>query len=144
MTKPLIISPTGQGIRADSRGSGYYHASRGSRLHQGADFICTPGQDVYCPIAAATVVRLAFPYKDRSYGGLLLRNEHLEIKLFYFEPADNIVGKTVSQGAFIGTAQNIALRYRDPEKEDMTPHVHLGIHSADPLLFINGQWPNNP
>ncbi len=131
---PNIISPTGKGIRSDKAGDGSYGASRGNRIHQGVDFICTPGQDVVCPIDNALFVRVAYPYADISYDGCLLRNEFMEVMMFYVEPIEGIVGKTLRQGDKIGVAQNIADRYSD----NMTPHIHLDIRSTDPLLFMEG------
>ena len=44
-----MISPTGKGIRVDSEGDGNYGASRGSRRHNGIDYICVEGQEVRAP-----------------------------------------------------------------------------------------------
>lgn len=131
----LIISPTGLGIRSDSAGHGAYLASRGNRLHQGLDFLCKPGQRIYCPIDEAAKVRTARPYDDLSYDGVLLRNPFFEIFLFYFSPSDTINNKSLSQGCVIGTAQDITKRYDLPA---MQPHIHLEIKSADPNLFSGG------
>jgi len=46
----IIHNPTGKGIRGtDKHGSGWFGASRGNRIHTGADFICVPGQDISAP-----------------------------------------------------------------------------------------------
>lgn len=40
-------NPTGGDVRGcDSRGCGEFGASRGARVHDGADYVATPGQDV--------------------------------------------------------------------------------------------------
>jgi hypothetical protein len=131
-----MISPTGQPVRIqDNHGRGNYGASRdgGSRIHRGADFICTPGQEVVCPLPEAKVVRIAKPYaNDMRWNGLLLRAPHLEVKLFYMSPKPDIVGQWVHLGDVIGYAQDISVKY-----EGMTPHVHLEICSINPVLFIN-------
>lgn len=132
-----IISPTGRGIRSDKHGSGYYHAPRGSSLHQGLDFVCVPGQSIVCPINSARVVRRAYPYADKSYGGVLLRNSRMELFVFYFEPDPAIFEKVLFQGDRIGEAQDVSKRYVDPGEPEMVPHIHIQINSADPLMFID-------
>lgn len=134
MIEGLIISPTGHGVRSDAAGDGHYHAKRGERLHQGVDYICTPGQTIICPINSARVERMAYPYADKSYGGVLLSNNRMELLLFYFEPDEQIFGRTLFKGNAIGIAQDITKRYSDSK---MTPHIHLQIDSVDPLLFMN-------
>ena len=133
LIKGMIISPTGDGIRNDAAGAGHYHASRGNRLHQGIDFLCTPGQQIVCPINNAEVARRAYPYSDLSYDGVLLKNDRFEILLFYFVPSETIFDKTLFQGDVIGIAQDITKRYGS---EEMLPHIHLQIDSADPALFL--------
>lgn len=133
--KGLLISPTGKGIRNDRAGLGHYHAARGLRLHKGMDFLCDPGQNVICPLASAEVIRLAYPYPDQGYEGLLIRSPSLTIKIFYLIPADDILHKILSQGDLIGTAQDITKRYNDHR---MLPHIHMQIESANPALFLEG------
>lgn len=131
--KGLIMSPTRRGIRSDPAGDGHYHASRGTRLHQGLDFICEPGQRVYSPIHNAKFVRLADPYGDGKYSGALLRNAHMEVLIFYVSIDEfDIKDSTLYHSSIIGTAQDITERYSDPA---MLPHVHLQIDSVDPVFF---------
>lgn len=133
MDKGMIVSPTGKGIRNDGAGGGFYHAPRGDYLHKGIDFLCTPGQDIVCPIGDAQVIRHAYPYADLSYGGLLLQNAFFEILLFYFSPSEAIFDQTISRGGIIGIAQDISKRYNSSK---MHPHIHLEIKSVDPALFM--------
>jgi len=133
MIEKTLISPTGKPIRNDAAGYGHYHASRGNRLHQGMDFLCAPGQEIYCPIQKARLVRTAYPYADQEYGGVLLQNPYFEIFLFYFLPTDRIHDNPLNQGDVIGVAQDITQRYNHPK---MQPHIHLEIKSADPRMFI--------
>lgn len=130
----MIESPTRRGVRVDGAGSGYYHAPRGSRLHQGLDFICEPGQRIYSPLHNAEFLRYADPYGDGEYGGLLIRNGDMEVLLFYLSVDPEITHQKLYHSTVIGTAQDISLRY--PDSPDMIPHVHLQIDSVDPLLFI--------
>jgi hypothetical protein len=97
------------------------------------DFLCCPGQDIVCPIDSAEVVRMAYPYPDKTYGGVLLRNSRFEVMLFYFTPSDHIFNKTLSKGDIIGVAQDITQRY---DNRHMQPHIHLQIDSADPAMFL--------
>lgn len=129
-----MISSTGKGIRNDGAGQGHYGAGRGRKVHQGMDDICEPGQDVVAPISGK-IVRKAYPYSDKSYGGLMIQGPRMAVKLFYFKPASGIVGKQVRQGDVIGTAMDITLRY--PDDEDMTPHIHREICSIDPGIFTD-------
>lgn len=128
-----MISPTGREIRNDSAGGGRYGDPRGSRQHDGTDYLCIPGQAVVAPIGGV-VTRKAYPYADRSYSGLVIQGKNCRIKLFYVEPIIGVIGKTVKQGETIGYAQDITLRYDD----NMKPHIHLEIESINPDVFING------
>jgi len=128
-----MISSTGKGIRNDPAGHGHYGASRGNKVHQGVDDICVPGQGVMAPISGQ-VSRKAYPYTDKSYGGLLIQGQRMAVKVFYFEPLPGIVGKIIKMGDVIGTAQDISKRY--PGK-GMTPHIHREICSIDPVIFTD-------
>ena len=132
-----MISPTGKGVRGiDSHGSGSWGMPRGKHIHFGADYICTPGQEIIAP-EDGKIIRIAFPYptmyKDIMYAGVLIRTTWCEFKMFYFEPFKGVLFKDVKQGQVIGTAQNISMKY-----EGITPHVHLEITSINPELFIKG------
>lgn len=133
-----MISPTGHGTRGvDVWGQGRYGAPRdgGKRIHKGADFVCIPGQDIVSPINGV-VVREKIPYSTKShgvlFGGLLIKNSHCEITMFYFEPLREILRMPITKGQVIGKAQDIGLRY-----PGIIPHIHLEFTSIDPELFIN-------
>ena len=128
-----MISPTGLGIRSDSAGNGMFGAKRGRRLHKGTDFICKPGQIVVAPISGR-VIRIAKPYANAPFSGLVIKNKIITIKMFYFNPQVNIVGMSVVQGQNIGLAQDIAAHYPD---SGMTPHIHLQVDAVDPLLLFS-------
>jgi hypothetical protein len=125
-----MISPTGKGIRGhDKWGGGFFGASRdgGKRKHEGADFISETGQQVVMPLDG-TIVRVARPYADDNrYSGCLIRTpEYPEVKMFYFEPLQGLIGKKAKRGCVIGFAQNVAARY-----PRITNHVHLEVHGQD-------------
>ncbi len=124
-------SPTGLGIRYDIEGQGHYRAKRGKRLHAGTDYLCKPGQAVFSPISGK-IKRIAYPYPDKQYQGVVIEGEFFTIKLFYFKPFQDLIGKEVSKGDHIGNAQDISLRY----SKYMRPHIHLQIDKVDPNIFI--------
>lgn len=128
-----MISCTGKPIRGiDDWGSGAYGASRGgARIHLGADFECTPGQHVVMPITG-TVIRVANPYLNSDFSGLLIGNDQITLKMFYFLPDLSLIGQTVPKGRYIGMAQDISTRY-----EGMIPHIHVQIESVDPRLLLD-------
>ena len=132
-----ITSPTGLGIRSDPAGSGHYGAPRGKRKHDGIDFLCKPGQTVSCPIETGLVVRLAYPYETTKYGGLLIKNKHLAIKIFYLDPWPGIIGTLISRGDPIGIAQDITERYGG----QMRPHLHLAVISFNPEILLQKEKP---
>ena len=131
-----IVSPTGQGIRSDSWGSGKFRALR-TKLgadgklvkyeHQGVDFIAHPGQEAFPPIAGK-VMREARPHVGELYSGILITNGYLSIKMFYFEPFPEFLReiKWADLDTPIGHVQDISAR--KPEwKGKMIPHVHVEI-----------------
>jgi murein DD-endopeptidase MepM/ murein hydrolase activator NlpD len=126
-----MLNPTGMPIRgSDKWGEGRYGASRGSRIHEGADYICEPGQPVRAPIEGE-IVREAKPYPESGYSGLLIQGKYMAIKMFYLEPFRDMIGKHVAQGDIIGVAQDISKRY----DKEMTPHIHLQIEHLNPEIL---------
>lgn len=116
-----MVSTTDNVVRVDNAGSGYFGACRGDRFHNGIDECCTPGQWVKAPVHGR-VIRHAYPYADRSYDGVLIRNPDMAVKIFYFEPDDWIMGTVVKAGDRIGIAQDISKRYPG---QGMKPHIHV-------------------
>lgn len=131
----FILSPTGKGIRqVDKWGSGIFGAPRGnSKKHNGADFICEPGQAIFAPVPGV-IVREALPYAGSLYSGLLMNNKQIELMLFYLKPDKRLIGQAVRQGQRIGTAENIAVKY-----PGIIPHIHLRIVKIDPALLLNSE-----
>jgi len=130
-----LISPTGNSLRImDHFGSGLYNAPRGNVKHNGVDFLCDPGQIILAPVDGV-VLRIAYPYAKKHYTGVFLENESLSLKMFYFTPDKQIIGKKVSRGQRIGIAQDISKLYNTATKK-MLPHIHLQIESIDPTLLM--------
>lgn len=134
-----MISPTGQGLRSDGAGDGRYGSLRsGSRRHLGADYLCTPGYAVLSPISGE-VVRIAKPYANDDYSGLVIKGARMVVKLFYLQPIEGIVGQYAQIGSTIGYAQDISKRYNKEDtlpRDIMKPHIHLEIDSLDPEILI--------
>ena len=131
-TEIIITSPTGLGLRNDQEGLGHYGAPRGKRKHRGYDFLCTPGQDVVCPVEFGKIIRVAYPDNDTQYLGVEIRGPHISIKLFYCDPWLSLIGKWVKRGETIAIAQDVSNKYG----KKMKPHVHLRITSIDPEMLI--------
>ena len=128
---PLILSPTGKGIRNDAGGSGYFHAPRGAKKHEHLDFLADHGQRVVAPVTGR-IIRISYPYADsRTYSGLVIEGVYAGIQLFYVSPAPGIIGQDARQGQVIGNAQNIKAKYPDCEN-----HVHLRVLWFDYTLLI--------
>ena len=125
----MIISPTGLGIRGiDKWGDGAYGAGRGKRKHNGVDFICTPGQNIWFPFDLGIVSRIARPYtKGHFYGCKIVAIDDGKFyicKIFYFQPILSHIVEEVKlcKGMILGKAQDISKKY-----PGMTPHVHLQV-----------------
>lgn len=141
---PLILNPTGGKIRSDAGGDGHYGAKRSKKeekngtwvsivySHRGTDFEGCPGQPVYAPISGK-IQRKSAPYKNSHYSGVLLVGPTGEIKLWYFQPVDALIGQHVKQGETIGLMQDISQRYAN-----VTPHVHLQIERWNPETLMEG------
>jgi len=106
---------------ADKWGSGAFGASRGGRQHNGVDIVVYPGQDIKAPISGK-ITRHAIAYaNDPDFKGLVIENDRYQVKMLYLNPSYQ-PGTTVTKGAVIATAQNIASKY-----PGMVPHVHFEV-----------------
>lgn len=118
-----MISPTGQGIRIDSEGSGILGAPRGLKKHKGVDYECVAGQDVCAPFDM-TILRVARPYAKGGMSGIAWRSGKSTGKMFYLEPNLSLVGQRVGAGEVIGRAQSISEFYNLPMMKD---HIHFEV-----------------
>ena len=118
-----MISPTGLGIRVDLEGDGNYGASRGTRLHNGIDYLCKKGQDVVAPFNMI-ITRLSLPKRNSFLSGIAWKKGKSSGKMFYFQPDESLIGKSVYEGDVIGIAQSVAMHYKLPK---MLNHIHLRI-----------------
>lgn len=131
----FYVNPTGGGIRNDNRGLGHHGAPRGNRTHDGVDLVATKGQDILMPVDGI-MIRESLPYSDDlKWRGAHIYNPRIEVKMWYFLPDLELIGKELKAGSIIGVAQNIGEKY-----EGVTPHLHLRIVKIDPmLLFREGE-----
>lgn len=118
-----MMSPTGKGIRSDHEGDGNYGASRGSRIHNGIDYLCTEGQIVVAPFGI-TITRVANPKAKSPLSGIAWRRGKSSGKMFYFKPYSDLIGKKVKQGETIGIAQSVSRDYGLPKMKD---HIHFQV-----------------
>lgn len=136
-----MISPTSYGIRyIDQYGSGEFGASRGKRKHNGVDFICNPGENIFFPFDSGMIIRIANPYaNDPRYSGVYIEatdnNCYYTCKIFYMEPWYGKINRVVDiyKGEVIGVAQNISERY-----PGIINHVHLQVSNA----YYANRWFN--
>jgi hypothetical protein len=99
MGDKMLHHPTGGlMLRKDKAGSGEFKSPRGSRLHAGQDYRCTPGQWVFAPISGILTRGLYVYPQDFLWKGLEIANEvmtGLVCKLFYVEILDHKIGTMV-------------------------------------------------
>ena len=110
----------------DDWGSGAFGANRGDRTHKGIDYACYPATVILSPVSGECT-KLGYPYAD----DLAFRyvqitdSEGWNHRFFYVEPSID-VGEPVQEMEIIGTAQDIAGRYNEPNKI-MRNHIHYEI-----------------
>lgn len=126
-----LVNPTKGWIRNDSKGLGHHGAPRGNRKHDGSDLVCYKGQPVCMPFDGV-IARESLPYKDDlKWRGAYIVNPQIEVKMWYFRPYKNLIGKEIKVGTPIGIAQDIGEKYKG-----VTPHIHLRIVKVDPMLLF--------
>lgn len=115
---------------SDAFGRGHFGAPRGSRLHNGIDYVCKAGRRVLSPVVGR-VTKLGHPYADDlSYRYVEVTTiDGLRHRLFYCLPSVS-VGDYVSRGDPVGTAQDIAKRY-DTNDKKMVNHIHYEVMRDD-------------
>ena len=133
-----MISPTGQGIRNDSEGSGYYGARRGSRFHKGTDYLATPGQPIVAPFdmvldryskpSDKPLIKNFIILKFAHKSGVKWSTPSGSGRMWYFTPIPELIGTFVSEGTEIGHALDLNKFYHSR----MLSHIHFQINSFDP------------
>ena len=137
-----LASPTGKGIRNDSKGLGHYGAPRTHGAHKGLDFQSVDGQDIISPIDGKVRnfygVSSGYPMLQIYPSDPNIGFDYIEI-LYVNAPSgtQSWVLRDISAGATIGTAANLqGLGY----SQGVTPHIHLQIWKngtrIDPTPFF--------
>lgn len=113
----------------DEWGSGEFGANRGSRSHNGVDFLAEPGMLIMSPVAG-TITKLGFCYDDD------LRYRYVQIttetqyrhRIFYISPVVDL-DHQIKKGDPIGHCQSLKIRYppRDGKIFPIPNHIHYEI-----------------
>lgn len=138
-----FVNPTGNDLRNDSGGSGAYGASRrrssGPGKHHGIDILSTPGQNVKAPISGT--LKISNPQNVHSGFKIVSDDGTMEVKVFYAKPDPSVVGRRVSAGDNVATAQDLQMRGQYPS--NVRDHVHLEVkinkQYVDPTPMVYGR-----
>lgn len=137
----LGLSPTRRVRKSDNWGSGAFGSSRGNRPHLGIDLVYSPDEQVRAPFAMS-INRVSYPYASSPYSGIAFTATSNSIdydgRLWYFEPNDDIIGKTVRKGQVLGFAQQINSKY-----PGMINHLHLQLEKQNEKALSNDITYNN-
>lgn len=110
----------------DATGNGWFGAKRGNRLHEGADYIVVPNEDVFA--CCSGVVRIGNVYRGSTRMKLIeisgnIGVHSVRVKQMYILPCVK-TGEKVKKGQKIGVAQDVAA-YHGSNK--MKAHVHVSV-----------------
>jgi hypothetical protein len=137
----LLFNPTGGVIRVDPAGDGHFGSKRESHTHAGID-LTIPTDNVWSPIEGV-LDRKAYPYvSDLAWQGAYIigsgRDLPFNVKMFYFVPDSDLVGKPLKRGQRVGTPQHISRRYQG---QGMIDHIHFEVE-IKPFMLLNkdGKW----
>lgn len=107
---------------SDAFGSGEFLASRGTRKHQGMDYLAFAGSKVHS-LKSGKVTKLGYPYADDlNYRYVEVTDEFgYRLRYYYVSPLVEL-GDSVNCGDIIGEVQNLDSRYKG-----IPNHVHFEI-----------------
>jgi murein DD-endopeptidase MepM/ murein hydrolase activator NlpD len=110
--------------KCDKWGCGHFGASRGSRKHNGEDFVTSQLNEEVRAFAGGVVTKIHYPYgDDLSFRYIELKCGDYFCRYFYVRPSSGIeLGKKVHAYEVLGLAQSLEKRY--PE---ITPHYHFEV-----------------
>jgi len=125
----------GPQIRSDRQGHGAFGAPRGSRTHNGIDYVANAG-DYVCSPVTGIITKYGYPYPDDlSYRYVEITSEpdQLRHRLFYTSMLYVLqIQSKVKKGEIVALVQDIAARYpADDPKDAMINHVHYEIRRPD-------------
>ena len=114
---------------SDPMGYGHFHASRGSRLHNGLDFAAMPESQIL-NFECGKVTKIGQVYRDTTefkYVQVSLV-DGARMRYFYIEPSSKLwIGKMVQKDEVLGLLQDV----RTKHGKSMKPHLHLEILNVD-------------
>jgi len=113
----------------DQWGQGHFGAPRGSRQHNGQDYVCPPGSTVLSPVSGE-VTKLGFPYADDlSFRYVQITDSRgVDHRVFYVDP-EVLAGQIVCIDSPIGKSQDLDKRY-----PGITQHVHYEIRRGEEYI----------
>lgn len=125
----MIIPPT---RGRDAQGAGYFGASRGTRKHNGVDFVSTPNEPVRA-FLGGKVTKLGYPYShDLSFRYVQVTKGDKHCRYFYVSPTVE-VGDEVEAGDMLGTCQELPY-------DGITQHYHFEVKQRgaylDPIKYL--------
>ena len=138
----IKISPQ---LRSGRQGDGRFGARRGSRTHNGIDYVTQPGDRICSPVAGV-ITKHGYPYRDDlSYRYVEITDlRYYRHRLFYTSLAPDIaLHDIVTSNQIVATAQDITKRYpaKDP-KDAMINHVHYEIKRPDGTYMNPEEYPH--
>jgi murein DD-endopeptidase MepM/ murein hydrolase activator NlpD len=134
--------PTKHGLRKpDSYGAGHHGASRGTRKHDGTDYISVAGQSVLAPMSGV-ISRITKAYSNGTDARILsgvevTSSDGTKCLTLYISPTLPSLGHVVKAGVTVlGKALTLNNRY-----PGITDHVHVRVHklgnqALDPQKLI--------
>lgn len=137
MSLTRLLNPTGGKVRGtDDYGSGAFGAPRSrdqqSYSHRGLDLTCDAGQIIVSPCkGVVTHVSQAYSGDARYHSIHIQPDEALDadVKLLYVDPARLNVPYLIEEGADLGNAEDLSMKY-----PGITQHCHLEVHVAGELV----------
>lgn len=109
----------------DKHGCGHFHASRGSRLHNGTDRLYKATQGV-TSLISGVVTKLGKPYADHlEYDYVEITKGDYRFRFFYVSPVVEL-GQVIKVDDLIGYCQDLDLIY-----QGIKNHVHFEIMNKD-------------
>lgn len=115
----------------DAHGSGEWQASRGSRKHNGVDYVCEEGEYIRSDVEGK-VTKIGYPYNptDTKKGHLryveVTDNKRSRVRYFYIDPKVS-KGDTISPSDVLGVSQDLTCIW-----PGMTQHYHLEV-----IAYVN-------
>lgn len=134
----IKITTTSRG--QDSFGAGHFHAPRGSRIHQGEDFLAPPESKVHA-LLGGTVTKLGYTYADDlTFRYVQVTDEEgYRLRYYYVKPTVK-KGDRINSDDILGTVQDLGERY-----PGMPNHIHFEIkdpkgskNRVNPKKYLKG------